>query len=951
VTLVSGPPATATGAATATGPATTGPATAAPAGDAAPPAFDGNDYRKVVLAPLLAAGVVTLDDPFRLVGLSIDCDDTALLRARLAEVVGFWQRERNSPRYKGLVSELVRRRPELEAVLFDPQQRALARLRVQGARRAQETARAARLDRLLKAVAARHGGVPRSRLVLLRRLAAREGVGADVLAARLAAYPVLEDGTGVQPLAEGLRVQVRASLDELALRGDRARAASLWAFLGLPASSSADEIVTRHAALVGENLARAHDRDKTVRGELLAHVKALLVEPGARASYAAALLGEAQERITDRVLELAVVDGELWPPDVDLLVREVVAGGTGLTADQAKAAVRAAAAAVDVPVTLARSAAPVACPSCGHGEVGATYAGGGAPPSAPAGRLGPPAAFPPVSPPPASWSAGPAPGTGGVAPDVRAHAQEEWRQVEREVGLRRLVHASQRLQRLQRGAPDLAGPSGALPAQRLAELARAVTAARGATELALTHADPAAREAALYAVLAEVADLGEASAALAEVPVSPPSTVTAMLAGTTMRLRWSAPPSARGMTYSVTRVTRAADGSRVEHGLGMTTRCEQLDPDLPHAALVWHEIIAAVGSRRSQVVATEPQPVVPDVSGLRAAQGPAADGTVVVTLTWSAPPGNDVVVERHPLAEPDAAMRRARARGSRWTDSDVVAGGRYRYVVRVEAAVGGVVARTPGCTVDVSVDAPPVAAAAAPTVPTAGPATPPVAPASPSAAGGGGGLPDWLPLRSAAAPAVLGGAASVVQLALTPVPPGVVATWTAPRGVAVTLLAGTAVVGPPGSVVDLEALPAGLRVVGSAVGPGSAYDARPELAVVFTPVAVLGGVAVLGEPVRHVTVAGVDALRAEGHAHGARVWWSFPPGCGEALVVWRSDRAPVDATDAEGGEVVGAERLAAGGGWQLPQGLGGGPLHLLVLPVVHLAGEPVLGPGASLRVG
>lgn len=688
-----------------------------------PLGFDGNDYRKRVLAPLLAAGVVSLDDPFTLLGVGIDCDDTVVLRERLVEVVGFWQRERNSPRYKGLVGELVRHRAELEAVLLDPQRRALARLRVQGVRRAQESARSARFDRVLRSVVQRHGGVPRGRLALIERLALREGLTQDALDGKLAAYDVLDDGSGAEPLPAAVRLQVRASLDELAIRGDRARAASLWAFLGLSATASTQELELRHAELVGDNLGRAHDRDKTVHADLLTQVRALLLDPHQRAAYLAGLLGEVQERMLDRVLELAVVDGELWPPDVEALGRECVALGTGLSAEQARSVVRGAAASAGIPVTM--TAAPEPCPTCQQPE----------------GRQ----AFSTPTVLPAS--------SGPVGGGARVQAEEEWRQVEREVGLRRLTAAAQRLQRLRRLAPDLAGPSGALPQQRHEELHRWLTEARAATALALGLPEEA-REAALYAVLDGVADLEEATTALATVPVGGTEGLTATLDGVTMRLRWDPPASPRGRTWSVVRVTRDAMGGRVERQLGLTTRCEAVDTDLPRASLVWHEVTAVVGSRRSAVAATEPQPVVPDVHDLRVANDP--DG---ITLTWHAPPGSDVVVERRRLDDPDAPMRRTRARGSGWRDVEVVAGGRYSYVVRVEAAVGGVVARTPGCTVLVTVAAGAATHVLPPPPPPSGPPPPRVGSLPPVAA-----LPAWapsvLPAGGAGEPVVGPGAAT-----------------------------------------------------------------------------------------------------------------------------------------------------------------------------------------------
>ena len=56
-----------------------------------------------------------------------------------------------------------------------------------------------------------------------------------------------------------------------------------------------------------------------------------------------------------------------------------------------------------------------------------------------------------------------------------------------------------------------------------------------------------------------------------------------------------APATGRTLTYAVTRVNRTAAGARVEHSLGLTTRCEAVDTDLPREGLVWHEVVAQPG--------------------------------------------------------------------------------------------------------------------------------------------------------------------------------------------------------------------------------------------------------------------------------------------------------------------------------------------------------------------
>src|SRR5258708_18474110 len=82
-------------------------------------AFDATGYRQRVLATLRGASTLDLSDPFFIVDLPVDVDDTELIRARITALVGFWNKER-SPNYKALTAELAKHRADLEAVLLDP---------------------------------------------------------------------------------------------------------------------------------------------------------------------------------------------------------------------------------------------------------------------------------------------------------------------------------------------------------------------------------------------------------------------------------------------------------------------------------------------------------------------------------------------------------------------------------------------------------------------------------------------------------------------------------------------------------------------------------------------------------------------------------------------------------------------------------------------------------------
>ena len=664
------------------------------------PAFDAADYRRTVLAPLLAAGAVSVQDPYALVALDPQgpfADDHGALRARIAQVTGFWQKERSHPRYKGVAAELVRRRGELEDVLLDPQRRRAARVLATAAAGAAQTAKTGHLERVLTAIVARHGGVPRSRLTLLERIAARDGVSAAALAAVLAPHRIVEDGGGVEPAPIAVRRQVRAALDELGLRGLKRESSSLWAYLGLPTTASEAELKQRYDARHDENARRPFDRDKTVHADVLSHVKARLLDPAERGAMLAAALDDAKQRVSDRVAELSIVEGELWPPDVEVLITEVLDADPGLTVDQARGVVRKAAGELGVAVTTMRPPAYQVCPDCQQRH--------GGPPAGVA-----PAAVPPPPPVPTD-------------PDP-AMVADEWRQVEREAALHHIVAAVSRARALADLAPDSTGPSGVTAAVRAAELDAEVSAARADADRALEIADESERERLLLAVLERVADLPAAREGLADIPLPGPVAPVAALVDGELRVSWGAPEGGRRMTYDVIRVNVDANGARTVTKVGATARTETVDPDVtappgPGEGQLWWEVTSRSGPRHSDAVLTPPWVGLSDVSGVRAASSP--DG---VTLTWSLPDDGadaEVVIERRVVSAGDGPLRRNRVRGLRWRDTDARSGLVYTYTIRRERIDQGRVVRTPGVEVTVAVGPQPAGLADAASAVTPGP--------------------------------------------------------------------------------------------------------------------------------------------------------------------------------------------------------------------------------------
>ena len=84
------------------------------------------------------------------------------------------------------------------------------------------------------------------------------------------------------------------------------------------------------------------------------------------------------------------------------------------------------------------------------------------------------------------------------------------------------------------------------------------------------------------------------------------------------------------------------------------------------------------------------------------------------------------------------------------------------------------------------------------------------------------------------------------------------------------------------------AVPADLGAAVPGMGPGLALDARPVEPTSYVVLTVDGGRAVAGAS---VTVAQLPPL-AELRLDRDRLQWTWPPGCTEALVVWRLDSPP-----------------------------------------------------------
>jgi hypothetical protein len=851
--------------------------------------FDATGYRQRVLATLRGASTLDLSDPFFIVDLPVDVDDTDLIRARITALVGFWNKER-SPNYKALTAELARHRRDLEEVLLDPAKRADCAAKIKAARAAADADRYGALDSLAAKLVARYQGLPRSRLPSLARLAKARGLDDAAFVAWVDQQHVIEDGADAEPLPPGVRAQIRSDLDEFGrLTGDPSRSATLWTFLGIAPTTSADQVAARHAELSAENERRQHDHQMTVAANLLTYTRQHLIA-GDASRYAASLIEDAKDRLRDTVAEKVIVDGELNAADYEASIRKVIGFGFGLSSEQARLAVRRVA--TDLGATLAvappvdylicpncrepqpatsqqtcrycgadvylrcpacgqqAEAAAVACPHCGT-SFQAIQAAIDQLASAQAELAqGHPAAARTMLE-PAAQAASNAPvlasEVAGVSEEVDrriAAAQSDWRAVGRDLAARNLYAAVDRLARIDRVAADVTGPAGESAAGLLADLAARKASVQADIAAARTLPDEE-KEAALGRILSVAADCGEAIDMLAALPLAPPANLEAEVTSDAVALRWEPSPSPGSVTYKVTRVVTAPGGGHAERRvLGTTAAAEFDDAGAPGGVLVMHEVSAVSARRTSAAVATSPALMARDVTNLAA----RADASGI-SLTWVLPISHgNVVVERDvdPRAGLSLPLRRARADAQSWRDEHPPAGVEFSYHVYAEYRdAKGVLVRTPGATVRAKV------------VPRPKPVT-------------------ELWAATDAGHTTVG--------------------WVRPPSGEVRIYAAAAPLAAPDSEVDLSELARRGRYVGAGLRRVIDENAGRGM-VTYTSVTVDGGQAVAGPSVVHLPVPAPSNAAVADTGSELVITFTLPPGVTEAVVAGRRDAPPAGPDD------------------------------------------------------
>jgi hypothetical protein len=635
--------------------------------------FDPNGYRKRVLAAVLARGGPEASDPFELYDLPPDDDlPDAAVAARVAEVWGAWQRQRDHPKYRVLVAQLVEEHDARSAELLDAGRRRTAAVRVRAQREQRDTARYALLDAAVSRLVARHGGVPADKVEGLHEVGALGGLSRDEVEVRLrrhrvlarAAEPAPPAGPAVPPER---RRQVRALLDEFGRLSGGPPPPTLLALLDAGPASGREEIAARAAAWRSRARELPPTRLRTVVDELLVHVAELL-EPGRAAveAYLDAVALDVAEHVRPRMRAAVLVEDRLVAPDHAHLLDAAVE--LGLDRPRALALLAAVAAelgttiedapAVPLPVTPAPPRArpweePLRAARAalrdGRAHAAAEHV-------ARARRLA------------GDDGARPVRALADEVDAVLAEAARRTRAAGAAAAARRWTEVREHLEHVARTAADVPAPAD-VPADLLDRARREVAAADAAVAAAAAGPAPD-RAAALAAVLDACPGHPGAAEALAALPLPGPAWVRAARdASGDVLVVWEPPAGIGAAVYRVARLT--ADGGRQVVGRVTATSVHDggAPPGVEPPVYAVEVLVGGRASAPTRSDAASGPAAAPEAVGVVGAPGDVraervGDGSVAVS--WTGPAGAEFRVR---CRRPDGGWRvvgRTRA----WTLSD-----------------------------------------------------------------------------------------------------------------------------------------------------------------------------------------------------------------------------------------------------------------------------------------
>lgn len=566
--------------------------------------FNGNDYRKRVLAPIEARGGVPTSDPFEWYDISLQDAETikdAAVAEQVAAVWAFWQKQRDHPKYRGLVTALLATHHEAAPVLCERDSRSRLAHQTRAARAERDEARFAELDGAIERLVERFGGIPRSKLEGLRAFARQSGgLDAQSVESRLAAHPVVDDEPvaprpSTAAISPAVYRQVRADLDELGRILGRPAPASLYDLLGLEPGAS-HEILSRERDLAAaQNRELRPDRRRALIDDLLAAVTTLLLENDPQA-YLDALAEEVTVRLRPRVAAAVLVEDEFTGADYGHLLSEAEALGL----DRGRAVRVLSALAQELGVTVPKHT-PTSTPTpsrSGSGSGAASHeALSQARAALRAGRVLQAQSLVAKARQLAGGTLPPIRAVSDEVDEVLAEAQQRWRAALQALAARRFTEAQTTLERLLTIAADVPGPAGQSAADVVTEARRgSETAAAGLAAAEALVGD--ARELALLEALRAAPDHPGLLAALHTTGVQPAKDVLARIVNGFVLVTWARSSSPGTIDYRVEHIDDA--GARRPFG---TTQGSELEAALPPGTGQFSRY--AVVARRAGVCSVE----------------------------------------------------------------------------------------------------------------------------------------------------------------------------------------------------------------------------------------------------------------------------------------------------------------------------------------------------------
>nr|MBA2553368.1 hypothetical protein [Geodermatophilaceae bacterium] len=540
------------------------------------PPFDGNAYRKRVLAAIEARGGPEQSDPFEIYDLPVGAADAlpdAAVTAQIDAVWAFWQKQRDHPKYRGVVTAMLEIHRDIADQMRTKDGRRWLAERTVAERTRREEGQYGELDAALRRLVERFGGIPEDKVAGLRQFALAAGVPEPGFETRLRRHRLVKTQRRPAPAPDdGVYRQVRTDLEELGQLDGNEPAASLYNLLGLPPDADRQRVRERRDAMAARNRELRPDRRRALVDDLLAAVTALLVD-GDPAGYLDDVRADVLARLRPRVAAAVLVEDELTSDDHAHLLGEAQAAG--LDRDRALSVLAQLAAEFGVPPQVGGNQ----CPS-GSGGTRSTAAHAGPrwqqdlSRARAALRAGLVLAA-------RSHVAAARAAADGMLPPIRAvrdeidaiiaEAEQRWRSAVSAVAARRYAEASEVLGRLVAVARDVPGPQGQSAqdmstdaGERLAAADRALGAAQQLTG--------AQQELALLDVLAAVADHEPTRAALATIGLASATDVRFEAVPGGARVSWRASPAAGAVDYRVLRI--GADGSTRPVGVTRATSLE-----------------------------------------------------------------------------------------------------------------------------------------------------------------------------------------------------------------------------------------------------------------------------------------------------------------------------------------------------------------------------------------